>query len=90
MEDAATAEISRSQIWQWVHSSSKTVEGTPVTPASIRKIADEVTRGLRAESGHSVYDASHFQEARDLFELVALSNEFPNFLTVPAYTILEN
>lgn len=90
MEDAATAEISRSQIWQWVHSASETVEGTPITPAFVRKIADEETDRLRAELGHDIYDASHFDDARSLFEQVALSDEFPDFLTLPAYTILDN
>jgi malate synthase len=90
MEDAATAEISRSQIWQWVHSSSTTDDGTAITPAYVRKIADEESDRLRSELGHEIYDASRFDEARSLFETVALSEEFPDFLTLPAYTILED
>ncbi|MEN8239489.1 MAG: malate synthase A [Actinomycetota bacterium] len=90
MEDAATAEISRSQIWQWVHSASTTDHGTSITPAYIRKIADEETERLRSELGHSVYDASRFEEARSLLETVALSEEFPDFLTLPAYDVLEH
>jgi malate synthase len=89
MEDAATAEISRSQIWQWVHSGSTTDHGASITPAFIRKIADEETERLRSELGHEIYDASRFDEAKSLFETVALSEEFPDFLTVPAYNILE-
>ncbi len=89
MEDAATAEISRSQIWQWVHSASSTENGTRITPELIRKIADEETDRVRAELGHAVYDASRFDEARALFEQVALSDEFPEFLTLPAYEILD-
>jgi malate synthase len=90
MEDAATAEISRSQIWQWIHSESSTDQGVSITPAYVRKIADEETERLRSELGHAVYDASRFEEAKALFETVALSEDFPDFLTLPAYTILED
>ncbi len=89
MEDAATAEISRSQVWQWVRSGARTEEGDDVTTSFIRKIADEETDRLRSELGHEAFDAGRFDEARDLFEQVALSTEFPDFLTVPAYEILE-
>ena len=89
MEDAATAEISRSQIWQWIKSGAMTVEGDEITPQFIRKIADEETDRLRAELGHEVYDEGRFEEARTLFEQVALADEFPDFLTLPAYDILE-
>jgi malate synthase len=90
MEDAATAEISRSQIWQWMHSGSSTVEGNLITPAYVNKIADEETDRLRAEFGHEVYDGARFDEARHLFTEVALADAFPDFLTLPAYEILEN
>ncbi len=90
MEDAATAEISRSQIWQWVHSGSETDDGVRITPAYVRRIADEETERLRSELGHAIYDAARFEEARSLFEAVALADDFPDFLTLPAYTILEN
>jgi len=90
MEDAATAEISRSQIWQWVHSGSSTVEGDLITPAYVNKIADEETDRLRAELGHDVYDGARFEEARNLFTEVALADDFPDFLTIPAYEILKH
>jgi len=89
MEDAATAEISRSQIWQWIRSGATTAEGDDITPAFIRKIADEETDRLRAELGHEVYDEGRFEEARTLFEQVALAETFPDFLTLPAYETLE-
>jgi malate synthase len=89
MEDAATAEISRSQIWQWVTSDSSTVTGTPITPETVGKIADEETDRIRAEIGHIAYDAGRFDEARNLFETVSLAPEFPDFLTLPGYEILE-
>jgi malate synthase len=90
MEDAATAEISRSQIWQWVRSQATTEEGDDITPAFVRKIADEETDRLRAELGHEIYDQGRFEEATALFERVALADEFPNFLTLPAYEMLEH
>ena len=89
MEDAATAEISRSQIWQWVRSNAATAEGDEISPSFIRKVADEETDRLRSELGHDLYDAGRFDEARELFERVALADDFPDFLTNPAYEILE-
>jgi len=78
MEDAATAEISRSQVWQWVHHGAKTVEGTAITKDAIRAIGrDEVARldgpGRR------------FGDALGLFEEVALADRFVEFLTLPGY-----
>lgn len=89
MEDAATAEISRSQIWQWVHSKSRTVEGTVITADYVNKIADEETDRLRRELGEEVYETSRLLEARQLFTDIALADNFADFLTVPAYEILE-
>ncbi len=89
MEDAATAEISRSQVWQWVRSGARTVEGDDITASFIGKIADEETDRLRSELGHDAFDEGRFEEARDLFEQVALSSDFPDFLTIPAYELLE-
>jgi malate synthase len=89
MEDAATAEISRSQIWQWIRSESVTTSGSAVTPEFVAKIADEETDRIRSEIGHDPYDVGRFDEARQLFERVSLAKEFPDFLTLPAYEILE-
>ncbi len=78
MEDAATAEISRSQIWQWVHHGAKTVEGTPITKDLVRTIGrDEVAR-LDGPG-------RKFGDALALFEDVALADEFVEFLTLPGY-----
>jgi malate synthase len=76
MEDAATAEICRSQIWQWLHSKTVLSNGTQVTAALIEKILDEETARL----GRGDYTA-----ARSLFEEVALADDFVEFLTLPAY-----
>jgi malate synthase len=81
MEDAATAEISRSQIWQWVHNQARLEDGTVVTDALVREVLDEELARIRAAG-----DASgHLQESRDIFEQVALADEFADFLTLPAY-----
>jgi malate synthase len=71
MEDAATAEISRSQIWQWVHHGQ-------VTPERVREVLDE-----------ELPDGGRFAEARELFERVALGDEFVEFLTLPAYDYID-
>jgi malate synthase len=89
MEDAATAEISRSQIWQWVRSGAVTISGTPITPELVIKIADRETDRIRTEIGLEAYESGRFAEARELFELVSLADDFPEFLTLPAYEILE-
>jgi malate synthase len=78
MEDAATAEISRSQVWQWVHHGAKTTDGTLVTKDVIRKIGrDEVARLDRP--------GRRFGDALALFEDVALADRFVEFLTLPGY-----
>jgi malate synthase len=82
MEDVATAEISRSQIWQWVHHGVETSEGETVTESLVRSISGSVVGELEA-AGHPAGDRLH--EARKVFEEVALSDEFVDFLTLPAY-----
>ncbi len=89
MEDAATAEISRSQLWQWIHNDVTTVEGTPVTAATIHKIADEELDRMKEEFGEETYANGRFEEARRLLEEVAISDSFPEFLTLPAYELID-
>jgi len=85
MEDAATAEISRSQVWQWVHNDVTLDDGQQVTPDLVRSIADQVLDDLRAELGADLFDESRYPLARSVFEQVALADEFADFLTLPAY-----
>lgn len=84
MEDAATAEISRSQVWQWVTNGATTDDGTPITGDRVRSIAAEELARIEAEVGEAFADG-RFDEAAALFERVALDPEFPEFLTLPAY-----
>ncbi|TQL02149.1 malate synthase A [Cellulomonas sp. SLBN-39] len=80
MEDAATAEISRSQLWQWVHQGVTTAEGTHLDAAAVEEVLADVLAGL-PRTAHDRYD-----DAAALLREVALGEEFPTFLTVPAYT----
>jgi malate synthase len=84
MEDAATAEISRAQIWQWVHHKITLADGTMVTPALVRELLDRNTEALLADETAP----SLVENARHVFEAVALSDDFAPFLTLPAYELL--
>jgi malate synthase len=85
MEDAATAEISRSQVWQWVHHGVQLDTGLTVTAELVCRIADEELAAIAAELGPQTYAASQYPLARSVFEQVALADEFADFLTLPAY-----
>ncbi|MCI0689165.1 MAG: malate synthase A [Sporichthyaceae bacterium] len=90
MEDAATAEISRSQIWQWVHNEVTLADtGEPVTAELVRRIVEEELAGIRVELGAEAFEAGRFKEARELFERVALADDFADFLTVPALDLID-
>ncbi|MDQ0635516.1 malate synthase [Arthrobacter pascens] len=79
MEDAATAEISRSQLWQWMYASAITDEGEIITHQWIEELLDEEFARLER------FDGDRFEDARDIFEEVTLAQDFPSFLTLPAY-----
>ena len=85
MEDAATAEISRSQVWQWVHHGAALDDGRTVDRALVRRLADDEMEKLRQAYGAELWGKGRFAEARAIFEEVALADEFIDFLTVPAY-----
>ncbi|MCU1549726.1 MAG: aceB [Glaciihabitans sp.] len=80
MEDAATAEISRSQLWQWIHRQIITAEGNPITHDSVRTTLDGVLAELPRSQGDRVDDAA------DVFRQVTLEETFPTFLTISAYS----
>jgi malate synthase len=89
MEDAATAEISRSQVWQWARSGVVTQEGAPITAERVMEVISEVTAALRLELGDDGYERGRFPEAEGLFTRVALADEFHEFLTLPAYDMID-
>ncbi len=80
MEDAATAEISRSQVWQWIHQDRTTEDGTPIT----REYIEGLIGSVLDEAARS--DGDRFDDAADVFRDVALREEFPTFLTLTAYS----
>ena len=89
MEDAATAEISRSQIWQWIHNGVVLSDtGEKATAELVRSLVATELAELRAESGAETYQAGRWREAAQLFEQVALAEEFADFLTLPALPLL--
>jgi len=83
VEDASTAEISRSQLWQWTHAGVETREGTAVTAELVERIAAEVVAERRRERGQGEDD--RFDDAARVLRLVSLEPDFPKFLSLPAY-----
>jgi len=90
MEDAATAEISRSQIWQWVHHGVELDNGQTVTPELVCQVLDEETAKIREQVGDQIWRAGRPDDTREIFEGVALSPELIEFMTIPAYRYLED
>jgi malate synthase len=90
MEDAATAEIARSQVWQWVHHAVKLAEGQTVTAELVRQTATEELDKIRQQVGDEFfYGQGRPDDSRAIFEQVALADEFIDFLTIPAYDYLD-
>ncbi|MFD6315654.1 malate synthase A [Streptomyces nigra] len=85
MEDAATAEISRSQIWQWINAGVEFENGEKATPELARRIAAEELQNIEAELGAEAFAAGHWQQAHDLLLEVSLDADYADFLTLPAY-----
>ncbi|MCF3182214.1 malate synthase A [Streptomyces polychromogenes] len=85
MEDAATAEISRSQIWQWINAGVVFENGERATAELTRAFAAEELEAIRAEAGDEAFAAGKWQQAHDLFLQVSLDADYADFLTLPAY-----
>ncbi len=89
MEDAATAEISRTQVWQWLTHGAKLADGRRVTAELVRHtMADELGK-LREQLGPARFDAGKFDLAATLFERMMTGTEFPEFLTSVAYDYID-
>jgi malate synthase len=88
MEDAATAEISRSQLWQWVQREARLEDGAPVTAGLVTGTLEQVVEELRAELAGTPA-AAHLDAAAGVFERVALETPFIEFLTLPAYELVD-
>jgi malate synthase len=89
MEDTATAEISRSQIWQWVHHGVELSDGRALTREFVRDVLDEETAKIRARVGDEIWQAGRPDETRAIFERVALSEDLVEFLALEAYEYLD-
>ncbi len=89
MEDAATAEISRSQIWQWIRHGARLEDGRTVTRALVLEILDEETAKIRETVGEETWQAGRPDDTREIFEAVSLGDELLEFLTLPAYQYLD-
>lgn len=86
MEDAATAEISRSQVWQWIrHPNGILEDGPKITVSLFQEVMEEETVKIREAAGDAKYASGHFEEARALFAELTLQSEFAEFLTLPGY-----
>jgi malate synthase len=91
MEDAATAEIARGQVWQWVKRGAALDDGRPITPELVRELEDSELEKIRSEIGDDdwFYSEGRPDLSKELFESVALADEFVEFLTLPAYERLQ-
>ncbi len=89
MEDAATAEISRAQVWQWIHHGATLEDGRRVTPELLRTVIDDEMNRIEGEVGADRFRGGRFAEARALFERISTSPTLETFLTLPAYEALD-
>jgi malate synthase len=90
MEDAATAEISRAQVWQWIrHPEGKLDDGRKVTKQLFGNVLDEELGKIQTQIGKSAYDKRRFGLAHELFGKITTDDEFVEFLTLPAYQHLD-
>src|SRR5438477_228504 len=90
MEDAATSEISRAQVWQWIrHPRGKLNDGRRVTKELFAQVLEEELGKIKAQIGNAVYDKRKFALAHDLFAKITTDDEFAEFLTLPAYDCLD-
>lgn len=88
MEDAATAEISRTSIWQWIHHEKTLSNGKPVTKTLFREMLAEEMRVIQDELGEHRYSSGRFDDAARLMEQITTSDDLIDFLTLPGYRLL--
>ena len=85
MEDAATAEISRAQVWQWLHHGATLDDGHKLDATRVQKVIADELDVIRREIGDARFEAGKFPLARELFESIATAETLADFLTLPAY-----
>ncbi|KAK3606780.1 hypothetical protein CHS0354_018374 [Potamilus streckersoni] len=90
MEDAATAEISRAQTWQWIkHPKGVLTDGRKISPEVFRQTVDEELAKIKAEIGENQYAGGKYKEATELFVSGSLAPQFEEFLTLSAYRMID-
>ncbi len=87
MEDAATAEISRTQVWQWLHHGATLADGRPVTAELVEAVLDDEMAKLKTAAG-GAFTSGRFEEAIALFRQLVLADKLETFLTIPAYKLI--
>ena len=88
MEDAATAEISRAQVWQWLHEGCSLADGRKITRDLVRTLTDEELEKIKSNVGEAGYSTGRFDLARQLFDEVAVADTWVDFLTLVGYEYL--
>jgi malate synthase len=89
MEDAATSEIARSQVWQWIQMAAAIEDGGTVDRALVETIQEEEVQKIAETIGDEAFNSGRFKEAQAIFERVALEDDFEEFLTIPAYEYID-
>ncbi len=89
MEDAATAEISRSQLWQWIHHGCFTVSGEPITVLLYERLKKEELKKIKTMLGEDAFNAGRFKEAVEIFDRLVKGEQLEDFLTLNAYDYLD-
>jgi malate synthase len=89
MEDAATAEISRAQVWQWLQLKARLDDGHEATPELFRQLLESEMSRVKGEVGAAAYEGGRFPEAIKLFTEMSLADSFEEFLTIPAYRLID-
>jgi malate synthase len=88
MEDAATAEISRAQVWQWIRHGARLDDGRAIDDGLCGALLDEELAKLRDAAGDAAYRDGRYEDAARLFCDLIKAPAFPEFLTVPAYDMI--
>lgn len=90
MEDAATAEISRTQIWQWIYHGARLEDGRTINRELVVSMLEEEMEAIRETAGEQTWEAGRPDETREVFEAVALADELPDSLTLVADEYLDH
>ena len=88
MEDAATAEISRTQVWQWIKNGSKLEDGRMVTYDLFKQILPSELENVKAYVGEASFNSSTMKKAIEIFDTLVQQGDYKDFLTIPAYELI--